>query len=59
MRLLSDPVAFDGRESGPRGIGEVGKLPVTGGVTGDITGKHPVVSRDTWYTGNTSTFLHV
>ena len=59
MRLSSDPVASGGIESGPRGIGEVGKLPVTGGITGYVAGMYPVVSGETWYTGNTSTVSHV
>ena len=47
MRLSNDPVAPGGRESGPRGIREIGKLLVTGGVTGDVVGKYPAVSGET------------
>ena len=46
MRLLNDSVAPGGRESGPGGIGEVSKLPVSGGVTGDVAGKYLAVSGD-------------
>ena len=47
MRLSNDPVAPGGRGSGPGGIGEVSKLPLSHGVTGDFTGKYLAVSGDT------------
>ena len=39
MRLSNDPVTPDGRKSGPRGTGEVGRHPGIGGVMGDVTGR--------------------
>ena len=54
MRLSSDPVDPGGRESEPNVEGEVGNSPETGSVTGDVAGKYPSISGDTWNNGNTS-----
>ena len=48
MRLSNDPVAPGGRESGPRGIGEVGKLLVTGGVTSRVAERWPSLDLEHW-----------